>query len=261
MDFLHIFVPMYLNRLWLRHTIKLVEYVLEQGKGRSAYTNLSHHLIRYKGDGVLMYEVDKEFVAGFVEYLKTATREYVKYKSRDTDSRLSKGTQLTYYNLFRSVLNSAVRGSILESNPANRLSRYQKPRQYESERTFLTMEEIHSLMDTDGDINESVRSAFLFCCFCGLRYSDVSALRWNQVQKTSDNCFQIELLQKKTSKRLYLPLSENAISFMPARSGADIHTVSKLLGHTSVTTTQIYAKVLDKSKRDAVNLIPDIFTE
>jgi integrase len=32
-----------------------------------------------------------------------------------------------------------------------------------------------------------------------------------------------------------------------------IETVSKLLGHADIQTTQIYAKVIDKSKRDAVN--------
>ena len=40
--------------------------------------------------------------------------------------------------------------------------------------------------------------------------------------------------------------------------GADIYTVSKLLGHKFIATTQIYAKVIDKKKQDAVNLIPEI---
>jgi len=35
--------------------------------------------------------------------------------------------------------------------------------------------------------------------------------------------------------------------------GVPIETVSKLLGHSDIQTTQIYAKVIDKNKRDAVS--------
>jgi len=38
-------------------------------------------------------------------------------------------------------------------------------------------------------------------------------------------------------------------------AGTDIYTVSKMLGHRSIKTTQIYAKVLDKAKREAAGRI------
>lgn len=43
--------------------------------------------------------------------------------------------------------------------------------------------------------------------------------------------------------------------------GTDIYTVSKLLGHRELSTTQIYACVLDKNKQAAVQSIPSIFSE
>lgn len=62
---------------------------------------------------------------------------------------------------------------------------------------------------------------------------------------------------------------EKAITFHCARHtfavmmldlGADLYTVSKLLGHREIATTQVYAKVLDKNKQAAVSKIPSIFS-
>lgn len=40
--------------------------------------------------------------------------------------------------------------------------------------------------------------------------------------------------------------------------GADIYTTSKLLGHADISTTQIYAKIVDQKKQEAVSLLDNI---
>ena len=40
--------------------------------------------------------------------------------------------------------------------------------------------------------------------------------------------------------------------------GVDIYTVSKLMGHNEVKTTQVYADIIDSVRKDAMHKIPDI---
>ncbi len=60
---------------------------------------------------------------------------------------------------------------------------------------------------------------------------------------------------------------EKNISFHTARhtfatmlltKGADLYSVSSLLGHSDISTTQIYAKIVDKKKDDTIALLNDI---
>lgn len=54
-------------------------------------------------------------------------------------------------------------------------------------------------------------------------------------------------------------LSRHTFATMMLTLGADLYTVSKLLGHTSVKMTQVYAKIVNKKKDDAVNLTNGLF--
>lgn len=60
------------------------------------------------------------------------------------------------------------------------------------------------------------------------------------------------------TKQISFHCARHSFAVMMLDLGTDIYTVSKLLGHKNITTTQIYAKVLDKNKQKAVSLIPDI---
>lgn len=41
--------------------------------------------------------------------------------------------------------------------------------------------------------------------------------------------------------------------------GADLYTVSKLLGHSQIKNTQVYAEIINRRKDEAVNLIDKVF--
>ena len=62
--------------------------------------------------------------------------------------------------------------------------------------------------------------AFLFCCVSGLRYSDVSKLTWKEITVSQDGYAQIETTMQKTGKSITIPLSDNALKWLPEREGS-----------------------------------------
>ncbi len=59
-------------------------------------------------------------------------------------------------------------------------------------------------------------------------------------------------------KSISFHCARHTFAVMMLDLGTDIYTVSKLLGHRDLATTQIYAKVLDKNKQAAIARIPDL---
>ena len=59
------------------------------------------------------------------------------------------------------------------------------------------------------------------------------------------------------SKRITFHASRHTFAVMML-SVTDIYTVSKLLGHRELSTTQVYAKVIDRAKREAVDRMPNL---
>ena len=53
--------------------------------------------------------------------------------------------------------------------------------------------------------------------------------------------------------------ARHSFATMMLTLGADIYTTSKLLGHSNIRTTEIYAKIIDKKKDEAMELIDKFF--
>lgn len=54
-------------------------------------------------------------------------------------------------------------------------------------------------------------------------------------------------------------VSRHTFATLALTMGADLYTTSKLLGHTNVATTQIYAKIVNSKKEEAVSLLDKAF--
>ena len=92
--------------------------------------------------------------------------------------------------------------------------------------------------------NESSTDARVFA---GLKYSDymnVALQRW--------------VMEAGISKKITFHCGRHTFAVLQLDLGTEIFTLSKLLGHSELKTTQIYAKIIDEKKREAVNKIPDI---
>jgi len=62
----------------------------------------------------------------------------------------------------------------------------------------------------------------------------------------------------KIEKKITFHCARHTFATLLISYGADLYAVSKLLGHMDIQTTQIYAKIIDKKKDEAINLLPDL---
>lgn len=85
--------------------------------------------------------------------------------------------------------------------------------------------------------------------FIGLKYS-----AWHNLE-LSKWCIRAGI-----TRNITFHSARHTFAVMMLDLGTEIYTVSKLLGHKELKTTQIYAKVLDKKKQEAVSKIPNILT-
>lgn len=83
--------------------------------------------------------------------------------------------------------------------------------------------------------------------FVGLKYSsymNVELSKW--------------MMRAGITKDITFHCARHTFAVLQLSLGTEIFTLSKLLGHSELKTTQIYAKIIDVKKREAVNKIPDI---
>lgn len=221
-------------------------------------------------------------------------------KNSSTNFRLSQNAAHAYFNKFKAALKQAYKDGLLRENLNEKI---EPIRQLETNREFLSLEELQKLANTECD-NPILKRAALFSALTGLRWGDIKQLTWEHLNYSEAQGHFIRFTQKKTKGAETLPISEQArgllgdsivhgepifhklhysayfkviigkwllsagisknITFHNFRhtfatlqlaQGTDIYTVSKMLGHRDLKTTQVYAKIVDQKKREAADKI------
>lgn len=268
-----------------------VQRIIDTKKGstKRRYDALNNILQDYCRSSMLLTDITPAWFSSFIAHLGK--------------QGLAPNTLAVYVATLRYIINQAHREGLLPTNP---IANIKGIGYEETNRTYLTIDEVRKLADTPCP-NEVTKLAFLFGCLTGLRNCDIRALTWADVHE-QDGYTRIIFRQAKTHGQEYLDISAQASSLMGGRGRdnepvfplmswhavrqhlkawvkrakiskhvtfhtsrhtfavmmlqvTDIYTVSKLLGHRELSTTQVYAKVLDKAKREAVDNMPQLLSD
>lgn len=85
-----------------------------------------------------------------------------------------------------------------------------------------------------------------------------TVFEWFMSPSATNEVIKRWVLRAGIQKEITFHCGRHTFAVMMLDIGTDIYTVSKLLGHRELNTTQIYAKVLDKNKQAAVASIPTL---
>ncbi|MBM3789832.1 MAG: site-specific integrase [Acidobacteria bacterium] len=77
-------------------------------------------------------------------------------------------------------------------------------------------------------------------------------------QQTVDKTVKRWAKRAGITKRVSFHTARHTFATMGLTHGVDVYTMSKLLGHRDLSSTEIYAKIVDEKKRAAVDLIPNL---
>jgi len=114
---------------------------------------------------------------------------------------------------------------------------------------------------TSGDILRVPLSDEALHILSGMKKSAVSSRVFYNLPGicTINNSLKKWAKKAEISKNLHFHVGRHTFATLSLTYGIDIYTVSKLLGHTRIDSTQIYAKVIDEKKRQEVQKFPELF--
>lgn len=249
------------------------------------YANLKNsynHIRDYTNGKVMIKSIDKKFCSSFKDYLL---------------KKVSRNSAKVYFSIFKRILNHLYEDEIINKNPANDISISAQETKREfltleelkklkntpcedqgirnaflfSCHTGLRLSDIRSL--TFDQINEG------YLVYRQQKTNSPERVKLSknalkiikeQKSKRENNIFNLRIIStienvllkwvKKAGidKHITFHCARHTFATLCLTYDIDIYTVSKLLGHKDIKTTQIYANLIDKKKDEAVDKLPEI---
>ena len=256
----------------------------KKGSVKNFHTTLKHLKnflkITYNTNDLLLNKINSVFIRDFSQFLLTQTK-------------CNHNGMMKNMQRLKKVINQCIVNNWISNNPFDGFRMFFK----RSNREFLLENELHKLHGIKlSETLDRIRDIFLFSCYTGLSYTDISKFNKKNIKKGNDGLYWIYMTRNKTNIPSNIPLLPPAIklirkhikhdisekifpvisnqkinmhlhtimdlcgfnkklTFHSARhtfattvtlsNGVPIETVSKMLGHNNIKTTQIYARVLD----------------
>lgn len=199
---------------------KLADEELERTGNKCSYYYhlhaLAKHIVAFRGDRLRLSDVDTVFIREFVEYLN-GKAENDNMKRAGKGGGLSRNTQTKTYNNLKWVIKKAIRKGLVNDNPFDKIETDEKPKGEQGTREYLSKDDVARLMAEPMREKDNLKEAFLFSCFTGLRFSDVSELTWGNILDDGDGCPYVDFRMKKVGREQRTYLCKDAVGYLPER--------------------------------------------
>jgi len=258
------------------------QQVKSKNPGNTAWRNTLVHLKRFAPDGLRFIDLTSSWLESYRSYLL---------------ARVSPSTARTYFGTIRTAIRKGIRDGFLTINPADSVTHIRASETDRVFLTLSELRAFSSSTCDYPELKRAFLfacySGLRLSDVRALKWGQVQNNRLHFRQKKtggreylplSEQAIQLlgpakdlpsvvfnlpslatiekhlRLMAEEAciSKHITFHCSRHTFATLALTHDVDIYTVSKLLGHRELKTTQIYAQIIDKKKEEAVSRIPSL---